>query len=132
MTGNDAPFNDNPALAGQELVRLTGLKNTAGVAGQGQLARRNRAGSSNITGPFGDSAAGPTGGGLGLGGLGGLADRSPLGGGGFGGGGGFLGTGATGTTGTTSTDPGTANTTTPTSPNHWSLHKFMSLVRCRV
>jgi len=85
LTGDDAPFSDSIDLAGLELVRLTGLANTAGVVGQSQLALRNRAGSANLNGPFGGEGNGPGGGG----GLGGLAGASPLNGlGGFGGGGG--------------------------------------------
>lgn len=118
LTGDDASFNDSVDLAGLELVRLTGLANSAGVVGQSQLALRNRAGSSNLNGANGGGNA--PGGGGGLGGLGGgLAGRSPLNGlGGIGGGGGggspFVGGGGgvgagTGNTGTASTS------TTPTS-----------------
>ena len=97
LTGDDAAFGDSPALAGQELVRLTGLRNAAGVIAQSQVALRNKGGVSNSAsgyggdagalGPVGTSAGGGSGrpstsfGGIGGGGLGGGGI-----GGGFGGG----------------------------------------------
>lgn len=121
LTGDDAAFSDNPELAGRELVRLTGMKNTAGATGQSQLALRNRAGSSNITGPFGDTLGNTGGSGGGLAALAGLGRAPSLGGlgggfGGGGGGGGFFGGGGTSTTATTSVPTTTSPTTvTPTS-----------------
>ena len=47
LTGDDAVFSETPILAGQELVRLTGLLNTGGVRAQSQLALRNSGGVSN-------------------------------------------------------------------------------------
>ena len=44
LTGDDTVFSETPALAGQELVRLTGLLNTSGVRAQSQLALRNSGG----------------------------------------------------------------------------------------
>lgn len=129
LTGNDTEFTNNPTMAGLELVRLTGLTNSAGAVGQSQLALRNRAGSSNISGAFGNNPGDAR---PGLGGLGALGGLSGLGGGGLaatrtatpglGGGGGTGGffpfTGGSGTTtnvGSTSTTPTTdpLQTTTP-------------------
>ena len=112
LTGNDASFAENPDLAGQELVRLTGVRNSAGITAQSQIALRNRGGVSNSTSAYGDGGAGgvgpigTSGGGFSrpASGLGG-GFGSGLGGGGIGGiGGGFGGIGGVGglnsTTGT--------------------------------
>ncbi|MBX9582887.1 MAG: hypothetical protein K2X87_21475 [Gemmataceae bacterium] len=95
LTGDDAPFRQNGATVGRQLVRLGGLPSPAagGAAAQSQfgLASAGSAGgggAAGSTGPGGFGGAAPFGGGLGglgggFGGLGGLGGG--FGGGGFGG-----------------------------------------------
>jgi len=94
LTGDDVSFTTNPDLAGQELIRLGGVRDAGGTVAQSQLALRLRGGSSTVSAPF---ASAPTSSGGGLGGspIGNIGLRSPnlLGGGGFGGGGGGIGGG---------------------------------------
>ncbi len=93
LTGDDAVFFSNPALAGRELVRMNGLTNTAGVVAQDQYALRTAA-----AGAAGGAVAGGVsgslgGGGGGVGGTGTGFGAPVVGGGGvggFGGGGGGI------------------------------------------
>ncbi len=122
LTGDPAPFLDSRELAGMELLRLTGVADATGTAGQSQLALRPRGGVQQANAPFAntqDSTGGgfsPLGGGL-------LGNRTALaglggGGGGFGGGGiggGFFGGGGGG--GTTTESGSTPNPISPNSPS---------------
>ncbi len=124
LTGDDASFAANPALANMQLTRLTALHPVGRVAaGQSQLALRTTPttptgfDSGGLGGPAGGGLGGmPTGfGGLGRGigggGIGGPAGGRPGGFGGGGGGfGGFGGFGNTTTTPTTTTTPGSITT----------------------
>jgi len=53
LTGNDAPFFENPNFAGLELVRLTGLVGANGAVAQSQLAARVKSGASDTAGGAG-------------------------------------------------------------------------------
>ena len=130
LTGDDASFNESPVLAGQNLVRLTGLRSGANAAAQSQLSLRSSGGGGSFPGQAQSIASTSTGAGgqqlplgllnSGLTGFNGYDQGQGQGGGaggGFGGGngGGFLGNGG-GTTVNTGGDSGNTNPITPTDP----------------
>jgi hypothetical protein len=133
LTGDDASFAESTVLAGQTLVRLTGLNSLTGAAGQSQLSTRAIGGGGAFPGPAQSIASTSMGGGFGQqqqpnlnayrGGL--LGTGGGFGGGsggglGNGGGSGFV-SGGGGTTvntgGTDSSNPG-GNPETPTNPTN--------------
>ena len=129
LTGDDASYNENPVLAGQNLVRLTGLKSGTNAAAQSQLSLRSSGGGGSFPGQPQSIASTSTGTGgqqLPLGilnrGLTGFSGYGQGSGGGSGGGlGGGSGSGSlTGGGGTTVNtgggDNGNQNPITPTDP----------------